>query len=204
MIDIPSLWRTFLHERVMLQQHQVLATPPMRNPVIDRLVPSLLLIKGTSILHQALREEISARNLATPKKYHSTLEEDINLLAQCGSLADEKTALHSVRARRLDAAHGTEHMLTWTELEADIATIERALHRLGLVSPRPALDIYYGRSRVKDSPDQNIVMVLRHRFGVTENGQLTDYFEWESHVHRMTPLTAQTTDTTTQEPESKA
>jgi hypothetical protein len=182
-------WREFRRECVMMQQYGVVSMPlAPPNPLIELRVPPLLLIKACALLQEVLHEEVLARQIATPAKYHRTLEEDINLLANSvGPLEPYRVELHQVRERRNQAAHTRSANHLWQQLHADIEVIESALIALGRAVRTPRLAIYYERKRIADSADLNIAMQFRELLGVVEDGRQVICFEWLHQVPRMTP-----------------
>jgi len=132
-------WREFRRECVMMQQYGVVSMPlAPPNPLIELRVPPLLLIKACALLQEVLHEEVLARQIATPAKYHRTLEEDINLLANSvGPLEPYRVELHQVRERRNQAAIGQPSVATATcgyrshRVRADRARPRRAHAQAG-------------------------------------------------------------------------
>lgn len=166
----------------MLRDHYALGIPfGQRNPIIDVVVPGLLLIKAVSILQDALRVEIGRKNLPTPSKYRSTLEDDINLLTNEGVLATERISLHKIRDRRGDSAHQATQNMKWPELSVDIDTIETAMQKIDTVEMRPKIEIYSERSAAAAAKDPRYVISFRHIYGVTVEGVLGNHFEWITH-----------------------
>src|SRR5690242_5393403 len=125
--EIPQQWRLFLIDMAFASRYELgyidAIPPPPKNPVLERLLPSLLHIKAVAILDRALRSWCEDRGLVVPKKpYGSDLEGRIDFLADSGHLAD-RAPLHSVRGVRNVLAHEPTGSVDWAALDSDVRTI---------------------------------------------------------------------------------
>src|SRR5258706_14715825 len=107
--DIHGIWHNFLTDREFAKNYTMgyidLPGPIPKNPVVERLLPSLLQIKAVTILDSALRALIDDKKLTVPKKpYGTDLKGRIDFLADQGFLTDRR-ALHSIRDTRNEVAH---------------------------------------------------------------------------------------------------
>ena len=149
----------------------------LRNPVLDFLLPSLLLIRVVSILDAALQFELDRQSVRLPKGvYHDDLKGRIGILGDSGKLST-KDNLQSLRCRRNDLAHKLL-FATWDELSAAVDLVEAALQELAIVGARPTLEYFGERSAVSESPDPNALFIRKFKCGIKENGQVALEHSW--------------------------
>jgi hypothetical protein len=77
-VKIATSWRQLLLEEVAArnywQSYLLHGFASHRDPLLDRLLPSLLYIKAVTILDDALEAVIAPRGLVMPKKYRDSLQ----------------------------------------------------------------------------------------------------------------------------------
>jgi hypothetical protein len=161
-----AAWRQFLLEAEAARHYEhsysllMPAGISFSNPLLDRLLPSLLLANAVAILDAHLGDLVACRCGSLPKPYQNSLHGRIEFLADQGVVTD-RGGLHTVRERRNALARVPAAAVTWDELAADVATVERTLQQLGAVGPRPRLE--YGEKR----SELNVIMGL-HRYYTRE------------------------------------
>jgi len=154
--ELRDAWRLFLLEWEAAKHYHLpyalIIGRTFRNPLVEHLLPALLLVKGVSILDEALEQVIEVQALEMPRNYRKNLEGRISFLANRGALnnADE---LHRVRRTRNDVAHDPDARIDWLGLESAIREIEHALTALALVGKRPKLEYFGERSAMAEAPD---------------------------------------------------
>ena len=155
-----------------------------RNPLLERLLPSLLYIKAVALLDEGLIEVIAIRGLAFPnEEYNATLRGRIEFLKDQDLLANAGE-LHQVHDRRNILAHNKNAVCTWNELEQDITKIEGTLQAFGIVGARPKLDYYGERSAMRDSEEPGILAVQEFKVGIKENDRPGIEFSWTEKLHK--------------------
>ena len=142
-----------------------------KNPVLDKLLPSLLYIKMLTILDDALKHFIGYHSLSLPKKkYRNDLNGRLNFLHDLKKLK-HFGQLDSVRKKRNDYGHETEVWSNWTEFENDLATIEAELQHLGYIGQRPSYEFFSERSGAQDSERPEVLAEFNYRYGLKLDGK---------------------------------
>ena len=150
-----------------------------RDVLLERLLPTLLYIKGVAILDDSLE-------LWLVDKGHSGYKENLNgrlqYLADKGLLqgTDE---LHKIRTRRNALAHEPSAACTWEELAEDILLMEVSLVSLDLVRPTEELEYFAERSALQASSEPGIRFFYRITYGVKEGGQPALEISFEKKIH---------------------
>lgn len=183
-----SSWRVFLLEWELAKHYHYPYLLYMgrtnRNPLLDQLLPSLLFLRATSLLHEGLKLSIAIRELVLPKdKYKDSLHGRISFLDDEGILSNGK-GLHDIRKRRNDIAHGSMSATTWDKLAQDVDKIETTLQQLEIVSARPHLEYYGERSAMQWLEDPKILGTRDFKCGVKENGKPAIEFSWTEKLYR--------------------
>lgn len=165
-------WRWFEQELLYVRNYDLLArmqarTIVSRNPLLDRMLPGLLLLKSVALLDAALAGYMQ-RNL--PERNAENLHAKIAVLASEGRLGSAEL-LHGVRRRRNAVAHEPSAVLTWPELDADVGVVRDALVELGVVQRLPQLQVG-GESRrlPEDEADPDTAIHMRATIYVEEGG----------------------------------
>lgn len=181
-----AAWRVFLIELefarnypIAYQLGQGLA---VRNPVLEQVLPSLLHIKMSALLDDALDMYLTATTTALPKNYRSTLEGRISFLSDSGRITNGP-ALHEVRKRRNDLAHESFSSVSWLQLDQDLASVHAALQHLGIVGAKPRFEIKAERSAAQGSVEPGISLYFDYSVVVTEGGKTAAEFKWREKLH---------------------
>lgn len=96
--EVRSAWRQFLIDREFGKNYTLgymgHPVPAAKNPVVERLLPSLLHVKAVAILDRAFRGWIEDRGLTVPRKpYGTDLRGRIDFLAD-NSFVHDRGSLH--------------------------------------------------------------------------------------------------------------
>lgn len=180
-------WRNFLIEAAFAKDYKTpyvieSGGPVANNPVLDTLLPSLLIVKLASLVDEALSECIARKGLTMPKTYRPDFNGKINFLTDCGHLKDA-TQLHKLRNFRNELSHESTGKANWKELETAIETANEALQHLGFVGARPQFEIY--AERVPAEPlDPNYLMSFNYSVTLKSEGKKVAEFTWSKHLHR--------------------
>ena len=107
MASTRSAWRRFLIDFEFAKNYPFARLGNgrlgFRNPVLERILPSLLHVKAVAIPDESLRDLLTERGLALPKKYGNGLNARVNFLVDSGIIVDPGS-LQKVRNRRNDVA----------------------------------------------------------------------------------------------------
>jgi len=183
-----NAWRVFLLEWELAKNYHLSYSlytgSTHRNPLLERLLPSLLYIKAVALLDDGLTEVISIRGLSFPSEgYSATLRGRITFLKDQTVLANADE-LHRIHDRRNILAHDKDGVCTWEELKQDGMWIESTLQGFGIIGARPKLDYYGERSAMRDSDEPGILSVRDFKVGVKENDRPGIEFSWTEKLHR--------------------
>ena len=132
----------------------------VRNPLLEAILPSLLHIKMTAILDEALGRYLESSKTALPADYRPDLNGRIGFCSDAGLVLNHQ-ALQGVRKRRNKAAHETFSDVSWSQLDQDLGEVHTALQHLGLVGERPEFRVEAERSAFLLSSDEP--GILGHR-----------------------------------------
>jgi hypothetical protein len=191
--ELRDAWRLFLLEWEAAKHYHfpyaLMIGHTYRNPLVEHLLPALLLVKGTSLLDEALEEFVENQPRDMPRKYRRNLEGRISFLADCGVLPNAKE-LHEVRKTRNDLAHDSNARITWESLESAINIIENTILALGFIRPRPKLEYYGERSAMTEAPDGR-GWTRTFTIGIRENGKPAYEASWTERLEPAGPFGAQ-------------
>ena len=140
--DIRKSWERFHQEALlaanyhMAPRRTVIASEKIRNPVLDRLLPSVLFLRVVSIFDEALEFYIDDRSIQWPPDKERNLNNRINVLDDNRILRDSATC-HCIRERRNELAHEPDKFVQWSELYKCLDVVELELKNLGLLGDRP-------------------------------------------------------------------
>ena len=188
-INFKRAWRTYLLEWRMARNYHfpylLNNSPEIPNPLIDKILPSLLFMRVTSIFDEGLELYIKTESITMPrKKYRKDLNGRISVLSDLGVLENSNT-LHNIRDRRNVVAHEKNSNVGWNQLSQDISEIEKTLQILNLIGERPHLECYGERSPIRwldNHPE--IAGTETLCFGVKENGISAFEFSWEVTIKK--------------------
>jgi|CXWL01.1.fsa_nt_gi hypothetical protein len=140
--DILKSWERFHQEALLARNYHMaprrteIQNNQIPNPVLDRLLPSVLFLRMVSILDEALEFNIDERNIAWPTNKKRDLYNKIDILGDSGILRD-KSQCHRIREKRNALAHDPGKFVEWSELYSHLDAVELELKNLGLVGERP-------------------------------------------------------------------
>lgn len=180
-------WRNFLIEAAFAKDYKTpyvieSSGPVVNNPILDSLLPSLLIVKLASLVDEALSEYISRKNLTMPKMYRTDFNGKIKFLGDNGHLKDA-AGLHKLRNLRNDLTHEPRGKATWNELETAIEAADEELQYLEFVEPRPRFEV--SAERVSVEPvDPKYLMSFNYSVILKSEGKKVAEFTWSKHLHR--------------------
>ncbi len=180
--EIRQWWRIYLLEYELAKYYHypylLYSGSTQRNPLLDQLLPSLLVIRVVSILNGVLEFELDSRGITLPQgKYKDNLKGRIEILGDTGVISDAYV-LHRLRVRRNELAHDLSKPATWEELSETVNVVEATLQELGYVGSRPKLEYFGERSALSDSPDPNIRWTREFKVGIKENDKIALEWSW--------------------------
>lgn len=188
LIDVKRIWREFLIDAMFAENHELGYLdhdgPLPKNPVVERLLPSLLQVKAVAILDHALRSWCDERGIVIPKKpYGTDLKGRINYLADKGHLAS-RSRLHLIRGTRNILAHEPKGAVDWEKLRSDITGIHGVLEELGIVGGFPKWEISSERSAAQAPKVPDALVSFEYRIYIAENANPVADITWSRHVMR--------------------
>ena len=182
---LAEAWRVFLCEVEISKHHHLcysgLGAPIYRNPILDRLLPSLLYLKMVALFDEFLEAYISQKGLVLPPQFRQDLNGRLNFLDSLGALSSP-VELHSIRKLRNEIAHDGARHADWGALDYDLAKIHGELRHFGFVGPKPDLKFHFEGTPFEKSSDPKILWERDIVYGAKE-GQ-----EWVyaiSHRHKV-------------------
>lgn len=178
-------WRVYLLEYELAKHYHypylLYMASTNRNPLLDQILPSLLVVRAVSILGEALQFELHRQGIKLPRgQYRENLKGRIAVLANNGTLSDGNE-LQNLRCRRNELAHQISVSATWDDLSAAVDRVDAALQELNIASPRPTLEYFGERSAMEDSPDPKVRWTRELKCGVKENGEVALEFSWRQN-----------------------
>lgn len=184
--DVPNTWRHFLIDLMFARNYTIgyldHPGPVAKNPVVERLLPSLLQVKAVAILDHTLRAWIDDKGFVVPKKpYGTDLKGRIDYLVDNGHLAD-RSPLHSIRGTRNALAHEPGGAVDWAELDRDVAAIHSALSQLKVVKEMPHWDIFSGRSAAQTGEIPKSNCTFHYRIVIKQGEKMVAEINWAQHV----------------------
>ncbi len=184
--DIEKAWRLFQIESVFARNygiaHQLDGGVAARNPILKKILPSLLHIKLTAILDEALESQILAQNTTFPKGYRRTLEGCISFLHDSNQIKNGEE-LHDLRERRNETAHEISASIMWEQLDKDMTEVHKVLQHLNFVGERPNFEIKAERSAMQGSDEPGIAFYCDYSVRVIEGNKVAAEYTWRSSIH---------------------
>jgi len=185
---IRKTWMVFLLECEFAKEYKLpyslnIGIPP-NNPILDRILPTLLFIRATGILDEVLIDVLLQSKLSYKKKqYPDNLCGRISLL-QDNNILKKSDGLHNIRKKRNIFSHENNKWASWEELSSAIDLIDQTLHNFGYVNKRPHFDCFIERSALKSVEDPKIMGVQDYRCGIKADGKLAMEFSWRESLFR--------------------
>lgn len=184
--DVPNAWRSFLIDLMFARNYTIGYVdhpgPAAKNPVVERLLPSLLQIKAVAILDHALQAWIDDKGLVVPKKpYGTDLKGRIDYLSDNGHLTD-RSPVHSIRGTRNALAHEPTDAVDWAELDRDVAVIQSVLSELKVVKDIPQWEIFSERSAAQAGEIPKSSCTFHHRIGIRQGDKMVAEIKWAHHL----------------------
>ncbi len=149
--------------------------PP--NPVLDRLLSTLLYIQVVALFDQALADVIEERKLPRPPDWKADLYHRIE---RVGALLCAKDDCHALRERRRALAHAPESFVTWADLGKALDVVERELQALQLVGARPIYQAYAERSATRAPRHPDGLFGFDCVVGLKQDGRVVAHYRWSS------------------------
>lgn len=180
--DIRDKWRLLLIDLMFARHYTLgdrLGRSSAKNPVIDRLLPSLLHVKAVSILDYALRAWIDSDSGGSVVA--DRLRQRIDYLAKRKALPD-CTPLRSVCDRRNKLAHEPTEALNWNELDRDISITHNALFELKILDEMPQWEIFAERSGAERGEVPGAISTFHYRIGIKEGEKVIAEIKWLEHL----------------------
>jgi hypothetical protein len=179
-------WRVFLLEYELAKHYHypyiLYAGTTNRNPLLDMLLPSLLMVRAVSILDDSLQVELQTQGITLPQgQYKDDLYGRISILCDNKTLS-AKDDLQKLRRRRNKLSHEIAASATWEELSSAVDHVEASLQELKIVGPRPTMEYFGQRSAMTGSPDPNVLWTREFKCGIKENSQVALEFSWRQNI----------------------
>lgn len=183
--EIAKAWRRFQIESVFARNYPIAyrldGGAAARNPILEEILPSLLHIKLTALLDEALDYHILTQNLPLPKGYRPRLKDRISLLCNSNQIENDGV-LHDVRERRNETAHEISASITWDQLDKDVIEVHKALQHLNLAGDRPNLEIKAERSAVQGSEEPGIAFYWDYSIKVIDGENVAAEHKWRKSI----------------------
>ena len=179
-------WHRFLQEVELSRNYPMsyrlnaIGAAP-RNPLLERILPSLLYIKLATLLDDALQTHISDRKLTVPSKYHDSFGGRINFLADHGALSEPRQ-WRRIKKRRNELAHESDAHADWEELDNAISPAHNELQHLGFVGPRPRYEPFAERSALRETSRADALCECTYSFGLKRDEKIVVKIEWTSYI----------------------
>jgi hypothetical protein len=183
--DVSEIWRSFLIDVTFAKNHKLayvdMPGPVPANPVVERLLPSLLHVKAVAILDHALQLWIDDKGLVVPRPYRSDLNGRINFLADYNHIAD-RAPLHAIRGTRNLLAHDPSGEVDWAELDRDVIIVHAALFELMIVKPMPTWEVSAERSGAGEGEILNAACTFHYAVRIKDGDKKIAEITWSTHL----------------------
>ena len=184
--DVRQTWRLLLIESEFARNYRIAyqldAEAAARNPVLEKILPSLLHVKMAAVLDEALETHLVARSTSLPRKYRQTLGGRISFFQDSKQIANG-AELHAIQQRRNDLAHDISSSISWAQLDQDLATVHATLQHLGFVGSRPHFEIKAERLAMQVSEEPGVAWYCDYAVSLMEGGKIAAEFKWRSRLH---------------------
>jgi hypothetical protein len=184
--EVRQAWRVLLIESEFARNYpiayQLDAGAAARNPVLEKILPSLLHIKMAAVLDEALETHLAATNTSLPKTYRPTLDGRISFFDDSRQIANG-VDLHAIRQRRNDLAHDTSSAISWAQLDQDLDAVNATFQYLGFVGPRPHFEIKAERSAMQGSQEPGVAGYFDYSVSLIEGERTAAEFKWRSTLY---------------------
>jgi hypothetical protein len=186
--DVSLVWRAFLIDAMFAQNYELghidSPGPTVKNPVVERLLPSLLHVKAVAILDHATKNWCNNKKLIIPKKpYGTNLNGRIDYLVDNGFLPD-RSSLHAIRGTRNVLAHEPAGSVDWRQLDSDVKSIHGVLQKLDLVDEFPKWHISSERSAAGRPRIPDAMCTLDYRITIKDGERTVADITWCEHMMR--------------------
>jgi len=152
------------------------------NPMLEKIIPSLMFVKALSILDDAFNFLLKRKEFA-PTKHLASLKAKIDYFDKIDLLHDSKL-LHKFRIKRNEIAHGSNHSATWEEMWDCLNGIEIELRNLKFWKERPKFEIFCQSPAMRKSSNPKMIGERDYEFGLTENNKRVFEVKWTEQVSR--------------------
>ncbi len=151
---------------------------PAPNPLLDKLLPALLLINLCSLLEEALSEYAGENSIAIPPKKEN-LNGKIEVFSGLNLLKD-RSSLDKVRRDRNSHAHEFTNTMDWKKFEEYRKIVEGELLNLKVLDQTPEYEMFGEREQLKASSDPMALGEQEYKFGLKNkrNGAIVYEIKW--------------------------
>lgn len=180
-----SAWRIYLLEYEMAKNYDMpykltSIGPTPNNPILDKLLPSLLFMRAMSILDESFKIELDNRKMQIAKNCKN------NLNGRIITLSNEKIItcsenLHDLREQRNKLAH-EDSSVDWNELSSAVDLVGKTLQELNLVGVRPSFECFAVQGKMENSPNPKIIGTQKFECFINENGKRAIEFSWSIDI----------------------
>jgi hypothetical protein len=163
-------WLTLLQDVALARHYGAIVTgmtgPSLPNPLLERLLPSLLYIRLATFLDDLLAAIVEFGARPMPRQYRNDLNGRISYLDDQGKLRDARF-LHAIRETRNEIAHDHSDV-GWGILDRDIDGLVRAAESFGITLKVPNYEFFFERSGPIDSDDSDVLFSHDYSYGLKE------------------------------------
>ncbi len=190
--NILSQWENLLLDLELARNYrdpyQLICRQPLDhvpNPILERLLPTLLYIRMVALLDEALGSYIRLNHIPVRGKGHGSttnLDGKIRCLQDRPNLLLAGDDLLRIKKSRNDMAHGTLST-SWKELYEHLNVIEAELKNLRFIGHRPKFT-FFGRSAggTPVPADPRVEMRRVYLYGVRRGEEVLRSFSWRSDL----------------------
>ncbi len=181
----PSLnkgWARFLQNVELAKHHDrphLLDMSTMPNPILDKLLPTLLFVQLASFLDEALETYRHRGGISFPPRTKQDLYHRVELLRDRLKNPED---LHRIRTDRRDLAHNPHAFVLWQHLDDAIDLVDAELQNLGLVGTRPTYEFFAERSGAQASNDPRYLFEFDYEYGLKHDTDTVIAVTWTTRV----------------------